>query len=51
MAKGQLIGKCPTCGTELRRTTHEAGTGKYRYQCLNRACQERGYFNRHGERR
>lgn len=44
-------GPCPTCHQELRRTSHQNGTGKGRYQCLNTACPERGYFNRHGDRR
>lgn len=45
------IGKCPSCGEQLKRTGHKPGEPKGRYQCMNSRCAERGWFNKSGDRR
>lgn len=51
MCATKIIGDCPSCHEQLKRTSHVPGKPKGRYQCMNFNCLERGYFNRQGERR
>lgn len=43
------IGKCPSCGHELKKLGHQPGGDKGRYKCVNDACSDRRWFNRVGD--